>query len=60
VFSLKDYLVWCPKDPKRILVDVLAKRLRGLLYHKAKEIQAEMQASEATVKRGIAEQESHA
>jgi putative transposase len=46
VFSLKYHLVWCPKYRKRILVDVLAKRLRGLLYQKAKEIEAEIQALE--------------
>jgi putative transposase len=46
VFSLKYHLVWCPKYRKRILVDVLAKRLRGLLYQKAKEIKAEIQALE--------------
>ena|ERR1700739_505322 len=46
VFSLKYHLVWCPKYRKPILVDVLAKRLRGLLYQKAKEIKAEIQALE--------------
>ena len=46
VFSLKYHLVWCPKYRKRILVDVLAKRLRGLLYQKAKEIKAKIQALE--------------
>ena len=46
VFSLKYHLVWCPKYRKRILVDLLAKRLRGLLYQKAKEIKAEIQALE--------------
>jgi putative transposase len=48
VFSLKYHLVWCPKYRKRILVDVLAKRWRGLLYQKAKEIKAEIQALEIT------------
>ena len=44
VFSLKYHLVWCPKYRKRILVDVLAKRLRKLLYQKAKEIKVEIHA----------------
>jgi REP-associated tyrosine transposase len=46
VFSLKYHLVWCPKYRKRILVDVLEKRLRELLYHKAKEIKATIHAVE--------------
>ena len=45
-FSLKYHLVWCPKYRKRILVDVLEKRLRKLLYQKAKEIKAEIHALE--------------
>jgi putative transposase len=44
VFSLKYHLVWCPKYRKRILVDTLEKRLRELLYQKAKEIKAEIHA----------------
>ena len=46
VFSLKYHLVWCPKYRKRILVDTLEKRLRELLYQKAKEIKAEIHAVE--------------
>jgi putative transposase len=46
VFSLKYHLVWCPKYRKRILVDTLEKRLRQLLYQKAKEIKAEIHALE--------------
>jgi len=46
VFSLKYHLVWCPKYRKRILVDTLEKRLRELLYQKAKEIKAEIHALE--------------
>jgi putative transposase len=46
VFSLQYHLVWCPKYRKRILVDTLAKRLRELLYQKAKEIKAEIHALE--------------
>jgi putative transposase len=42
VFSLKYHLVWCPKYRKRILVNALEKRLRELLYQKAKEIKAEI------------------
>jgi putative transposase len=44
VFSLKYHLVWCPKYRKRILTNALAKRLRELLYRKAKEIQATIHA----------------
>src|ERR1700681_3884830 len=46
VFSLKYHLVWCPKFRKRILLDVLERRLRELLYQKAKEIKAEIHALE--------------
>jgi putative transposase len=46
VYSLKYHLVWCPKYRKRILTDVLEKRLRQLLYQKAKEIKAEIHALE--------------
>ncbi len=46
VFSLKYHLVWCAKYRKRILTNALAKRLRELLYQKAKEIQAEIHALE--------------
>ena len=44
VFSLQYHLVWCPKYRKRILVNALAKRLRELLYQKAKEIKAAIHA----------------
>ena len=46
VFSLKYHLVWCPKYRKRILVGTLRKRLRELLYQKAKEIKAEIHGLE--------------
>jgi putative transposase len=46
VYSLKYHLVWCPKYRKRILVDVLEKRLRQLLYQKAKEIKVTIHALE--------------
>jgi putative transposase len=45
-FSLKYHLVWCPKYRKRILTGALEKRLRELLYQKAKEIKAEIPALE--------------
>jgi len=44
--SLKCRLVWCPKYPKRILIDALEKRLRQLLYQKAKEIKAQIHTLE--------------
>jgi REP element-mobilizing transposase RayT len=46
VFSLKYHLVWCPEYRKRILTNALEKRLRELLYQKAKEIKAEIHALE--------------
>jgi len=46
VFSLNYHLVWCPKYRKRILVNALAKRLRELLYQRAKEIKAQIHALE--------------
>jgi putative transposase len=46
VFSLKYHLVWCPKYRKRILTNALEKRLRELLYRKAKEIKATIHALE--------------
>ena len=41
LFSLKYHLGWCPKYRKRMLTNALEKRLRELLYQKAKEIKAE-------------------
>jgi putative transposase len=38
--------VWCPKYRKGILVEALGKRLRELLYQKAKEIRAKIHALE--------------
>jgi hypothetical protein len=47
VFSLQYHPVWCPKYRKRILVNALEKRLRELLYQKAKEIKAERNSCQA-------------
>jgi putative transposase len=46
LYSLKYRLVWCPKDPKRILIDALEKRLRQLLHQRAKETKAEIHTLE--------------
>jgi putative transposase len=46
LYSLKYHLVWCPKYRKRILIDALEKRLRQLLYQKAKEIKTQIHALE--------------
>src|ERR1700740_1631618 len=46
LYSLKYHLVWCPKYPKRILIDALEKRLRQLLYQRAKEIKAQIHTLE--------------
>src|ERR1700741_1781787 len=46
LYSLRYHLVWCPKYPKRILIDALEKRLRQLLYQRAEEIKAQIHALE--------------
>jgi len=46
LYSLKYRLVWCPKYPKRILIDALEKRRRQLRYRKAKEIKAQIHTLE--------------
>jgi|ERR1700745_2044453 len=46
LYSLSYHLVWCPKYPKRILIDALEKRLRQLLYQRAKEIKAQIHTLE--------------
>jgi putative transposase len=46
VYSLKYHMVWCPKYRLRVLVGQVEKRLRVLLYQKAKELNAEMIALE--------------
>jgi putative transposase len=46
LFSLKYHLVWCLNYPKQILMEGPAKRLRELLYNKAKESKAEIRALE--------------
>src|SRR5580700_180514 len=46
VYSLKYHFVWCPKYRKPVLVGKVEKRLRQLLYQKAKELDAEIHALE--------------
>src|ERR1700676_2377303 len=46
VYSLKYHLVWCPKYRLKGLVGPVEKRLRQLLYQKAKEMDAELHALE--------------
>jgi putative transposase len=46
VYSLKYHLVWCPKYRLKVLVGPVEKRLRQLLYQKAKELEADIQALE--------------
>jgi putative transposase len=37
-FSLKYHIVWCPKYRRKVLVDVIADRLKALLGEKATEL----------------------
>src|ERR1022692_1209132 len=46
VYSLKYHLVWCPKYRLKVLVGPVEKRLRQLLYQKAKELEAKSQRLE--------------
>jgi putative transposase len=46
VFSLKYYLVWCPKYLRPVLVDEIATRLRYLLIDKAEEFDITVHAIE--------------
>lgn len=46
VYTLKYHFVWCPKYRKPVLVGKVDKRLRELLYQKAKELEAEIHALE--------------
>jgi len=46
VFSLKYHLVWCPKFRRPVLVGEIAEDLRSLLYQKAEELEATIEALE--------------
>jgi putative transposase len=46
VFSLKYHLVWCPKYRREVLVGEVAEDLRTLLYQKAKDLDAKIEALE--------------
>jgi putative transposase len=46
VYSLKYHLVWCPKYRLQVLVGPVQKRLRQLLYQKAKELDADIHVLE--------------
>jgi putative transposase len=46
LYTLKYHFVWCPKYRKPVLVAEVEKRLRQLLYQKAKELDAEIHALE--------------
>jgi len=45
-YALKYHLVWCPKYRLKVLVGQVENRLRQLLYQKAEDLQAEIQALE--------------
>lgn len=38
VFNIGYHLIWCPKYRRKVLVDKIEKRLKELLYQKAKEL----------------------
>lgn len=46
VFSLKYYLVWCPKYRRKVLTGEIAEELRSLLYQKAQELDVTIEALE--------------
>jgi putative transposase len=46
VFSLKYHLVWCPKYRRKVLVNAVADDLHKLLYEKAEQIGAQIEALE--------------
>ena len=46
VFSLKCHLVWCPKYRPPVLVGDVVEDLRSLLYQKAEELDADIEALE--------------
>jgi putative transposase len=46
VFSLKYHLVWCPKYRRKVLVGAVADDLKRLLYEKAEQIGAVIEALE--------------
>ena len=48
VYSLKYYLVWCPKYRKKVLVGRVELRLSELLYKKANTMGVEIEALEIT------------
>jgi len=42
VYSCKYHVIWCPKYRRKVLDGVIAKRLKSLIYQKAKEFKAEI------------------
>jgi putative transposase len=46
VFSLKYHLVWCPKYRRKVLVGTVAEDLNRLLYEKAEQLEATIEALE--------------
>ena len=46
VFNLHLHFVWCPKYRRKVLVGVVEKRLKELLYQKAEEIKVEIEQLE--------------
>jgi putative transposase len=46
VYNVGYHLIWCPKYRKKVLVDGVDKRLKELLYDKAKEIHVEIETME--------------
>jgi putative transposase len=46
VYTLKYHLVWCPKYRRKVLVESVADDLRSLLYQKAEQLHATIEALE--------------
>ena len=46
VYNIKYHLVWCPKYRRKVLNEVIATRLKELLYEKAKELEINIEAIE--------------
>jgi len=46
VFNLKLHIVWCPKYRRKVLTELIAQRLKQLLYEKADELEFTIHALE--------------
>jgi len=46
VYNVKYHIVWCPKYRKKVLIGVVAERLKALLYEKATQLCIDIEAIE--------------